>query len=44
MEDVDQQSILDEHARYSSKTTVKHSDRVPVLGFVTPWNGRIPLA
>ena len=38
--DVLQREILDEYARYSSRTEVKHSGDIPVLGFITPWNNR----
>lgn len=35
-----QMEILDEYARYSSRTEVKHTGDIPILGFVTPWNNR----
>lgn len=40
IDNVEQVSILDENARYSSQTDVKNTKEMPILGFVTPWNKR----
>ena len=38
---VDVQSILDEYQHVPEDTNVKITKNMPVLGFVTPWNGRM---